>query len=842
MVSETKYQPYFEDYNSDESDGRVLESFQGRKSPNAANVSTKRSHPSDLDKEKPPAQGQERVPTNIDMRSDSGGASQRSPPVVAATCTTTPTAPTAPVPAQKPAPKPRRPTQSEQRQNSTKSSSPHPTPLARTASQAARPSTVTQRRTTITQDTRPERRERERRDSRVVEDCTDPTCTKCGPNALPPLRRPDLPPSQSARDVSYPAAASDNRSMRSDPAAYYASPPSPTYTRQSAYMQGPAIVQPSMPRRRSSTATRQQRPTSYSGEAGSQYWVPGMPAPYPSPPQEHGPPPSSSAAWRSMQQYQTAPMGQMGPPLPPYMQQYGQTPGYPQYPPNQQTSPPYRESQRPGIPSRTSSNYTTRNGSALVITQAPHEQPRISARHGPPPSATQPTFPTMLQIQDGAYDVSASESEPEADEEEYFESDHRDARAPRALMPPPKITRSKSKSRKQRPERPPIRHANTTQVSDVDRKSRRISQSLVIDEHPTRERGSRASNEPSRRMSVSRPAAPERRTQSDYATPRAHIVVNNSTKPSRRQSIYVSDRDKEFEAYAQAREREEKQIKVKARAEARALEARALEEAQVKAAHEERYQRDLERDRKRQSRNSKVYYCPPAAFDDDDDSEDEDESEEERISAPLATRRRRPTDVESHKGKERIPEPKSKRIENAAEDYISAKRGARDPYADQIHKAAKRASRVPSGPSHSGSSHEGSDKQSQSNRTAVTSNGNKEIRLRVDASAPLSLSFNGDMEGRTLRMIPAENGMADIVIGGSRGSESTYQSSERGSVAGSRKAIMASQARRDAEETMTERSSYSGRSRRDDRVVRESRDDREGQRQPLRRRGTDYRT
>jgi hypothetical protein len=122
----------------------------------------------------------------------------------------------------------------------------------------------------------------------------------------------------------------------------------------------------------------------------------------------------------------------------------------------------------------------------------------------------------------------------------------------------------------------------------------------------------------------------------------------------------------------------------------------------------------------------------------------------------------------------------------------------------------------------------------------MTSNENNEIRLRVDASAPLSLSFNGDMEGRTLRMIPAENGMADIVIG-SRNGDSTYQGSERGSVAGDRRSLVPSQAWRQAEE-MTDRSVRSNRSRRDDRSVREPRDERDGQQRPLqRRRASTYR-
>ncbi|PVH96684.1 HET-domain-containing protein [Periconia macrospinosa] len=41
-----------------------------------------------------------------------------------------------------------------------------------------------------------------------------------------------------------------------------------------------------------------------------------------------------------------------------------------------------------------------------------------------------------------------------------------------------------------------------------------------------------------------------------------------------------------------------------------------------------------------------------------------------------------------------------------------------------------------------------------------------EIRLRVNINAPLSLSFNGDMTGRTLQLVPTEPGMAEIVISG----------------------------------------------------------------------------
>jgi hypothetical protein len=70
-----------------------------------------------------------------------------------------------------------------------------------------------------------------RRDSRVgVGECTDPNCTICGPNTLP-TSRPEILSSGSTRNISRLSVVSDQRPMRSDPAAYYASPSSPTYSR-----------------------------------------------------------------------------------------------------------------------------------------------------------------------------------------------------------------------------------------------------------------------------------------------------------------------------------------------------------------------------------------------------------------------------------------------------------------------------------------------------------------------------------------------------------------------------------------------------------------------------------
>ena len=79
-----------------------------------------------------------------------------------------------------------------------------------------------------------------------------------------------------------------------------------------------------------------------------------------------------------------------------------------------------------------------------------------------------------------------------------------------------------------------------------------------------------------------------------------------------------------------------------------------------------------------------------------------------------------------------------------------------------------------------------------------------EIRLRIDGSAPLSFSFNADMEGRTLQIIPAEDGMADLVIGSPREEDSIYRS-ERGSILGTNKrSIIANSARREAKEIPVE--------------------------------------
>ncbi|RYO30314.1 hypothetical protein AA0113_g2471 [Alternaria arborescens] len=815
MASPQEMQPTVEDCFSDDSEGGSIP-FQGRRSPNAANVSTKRSHPSDLDKEMPPAQ--ERAPTNIDLRSDSGYSSyttatvsstnsaqsappQRSPPQV----------PAAPVPPQQEAPKiRRRPTVSESTKPSSKASS-RPKSISRTASTSSKPPAIIQqreRRPTVTQDPRPDHRDR--RDSRVEPECADPRRTKYDPNAPAPAPRrhnirPEIHPSQSARDVHRPSQE-DTRSMRSDPT------PSPYYPdqRQSYYSHAGAVIQPATTRPRRPSVSR---PVSYSGEPGPQYhWTQGAPGGYAGHPQDHGPPLSQSALYR--QSYS----GQMGPPSGPY----AAAPVYhPQY--GYGMAPSYDGMQRPGMTHRNSTNIA-RTGPIPppVVDQGSRDQ--YSARRGQPQSATQPRFPPQKQLQGEAYESYSESDSASSDEDDDYEAEPHpdDHYAQRALMPPPpqKLERTKSKakpkSKSKKLQRPQISHAYTTSDLEHVRADRRKSQPVVVNHDPptSRHRTTKSTNEPSRRQSVSRPPPPPREIQTEYPARGGLVYVHDSTKAERRRSAHYG---KSYnDRHAEAREYERLEAEANAKADARARREADRREAEKAEA---RYQ--AEQERKREKRNSKVYYQPPAAF----DSSDEYESEIEAPipEAPAPPRRRRPTDAEGRKVKERAPQ-KTRRDEMKALEYINSQRGTDAPLNDHIHSAAKRASRVPSIPSHSGSS--GSDRH-----TAVTSNGNNEIRLRVDANAPLSLQFNGDMEGRTMRLIPGEDGMAELVISGNPDG-----GSEKGSNAGDRKALVT---RRQAEE-MNEGSIRSHRSRRESRVVRDSQDDRIEVQRPLRRRANSH--
>jgi hypothetical protein len=770
---EHDYQARVEDYHSDDSDGHVIirESLPRKASPTAqANVSTKRSN--DLKPEKVPAP-EKMVPVNIDLRSDSGyssftaaskssadsapSATSRSPPVLPTT--------TAPVVSQAQPPKPRRPTVGEQRQHSNESS-PRQKPISRTASVSSKPRPAGTRRQTITQDPRDNR----------DEECRDPNCTSCGPNAIVHRTRPVLKPTSSTRNVSnYP---SDQRSQISAPDPYY-SPPSPTYLRQPTYAsQGPAIIQTARTRRPSSMS--RPRPQSFAGDPSAGYWTSSMPAPYPSPPQERGPPPS--AYYNNMP---NMPYGAS--PIPPYMGS-GHPGGY-----YGQPTQPYDGQQRPQISARGPSNYGQRSHAAPIITQEDTDRSKYSARR-----SQQPSFPKPKLLQYSAEDDQAAESDYSDSEEEYDErEERRRVEAARVLMPPPKIKRDPSQRR------PTLPHAKTTQVVDRLETGRRERRQSIVDperrvhaereRERERERPQRVSAAPSRRASVSRPPPRHLHTQSEYNTRNARVIVNDS-RSDRRRSYQPSE--KSYEDYVKARQVDDQ------------YKAERMREKRASRVVQERY--------------------IPGQFDDDDDEDESEEEEQEEEPVRVLNRPRRKTETDHRKGKDRTSEIKAKA--NNAEEYMKT-RGGRDPWADQINKGVlKRSSRVPSLPSDSGSSH--SSKASQSNQTTMTSTTNNEIRLRVDGTMPLSLQLSGDMEGRTLQLVPAENGMTDLVIGGgnSRSGE-TLSRSEKGSISGSinnnnRRSIIAGQGRRDAED-FSDRGSRSARSRRDrSDEIRESRDER----------------
>ncbi|KAH7392212.1 hypothetical protein DE146DRAFT_617573 [Phaeosphaeria sp. MPI-PUGE-AT-0046c] len=579
-------------------------------------------------------------------------------------------------------------------------------------------------------------------------------------------------------------------SQRSAPDPYY-SPPSPMYTRQAPpyASQGDAVVQTARTRRSSSVS--RPRPQSFAGDGNAGYWAAmGMSASaYPSPPHERGPPPSLSA-------YQNRPMPNVqygAQPIPPYMG--GAPPGNFYGHPGQ----PYDGQQRPPPSARTASNFSQRGHTTPIITQEDPNLSKYSARynHSQPPTPSEhhtrnPSLQQRKQLQlqypvagqDEASDSEYTESEEEYDAREVSRR-AREAQAARELMPPPKIKRDQSQRR------PPLAHAKTSQVVDrleSDRREKRRQSILIPDRsvQPERERERVRANAPAaRRASVSRPPPPHRQTQSEYNTRQARVVVNDS-RHNRRQSAY--------QVYEKAYDYRQAQ------------------------AVDDQYNAERKRE-KRASRIVQEQRYMPGQFNDSDDEEEEQEVRVRALSRP-----RRKTESDSRKGKERTSEIKQKA--NDAEEYIKSTRGSREAYADQINKAAlKRVTRV-SQPSESGSS----SSNGSGNRTTMTSTTNNEIRLRVDGTMPLSLQLSGDMEGRTLQLVPAENGMTDLVIGGNtRSGETVYRGSERSSVSGNksanRRSIIAGQGRRDAED-LSERGSRGTRNRRDRDEIREVRDER----------------
>ncbi|PVH94862.1 hypothetical protein DM02DRAFT_173908 [Periconia macrospinosa] len=751
--------PKCEDYHSDDSDDGVVLDDAYRTSPMpAANVAAKRSPSAELGN-----LGKLDVLPS-DMQSDSGA---RSPP----------TAPTsaAPNPPSSPATGPtrRRPTLvADDRQSSH--SSPRK-PLQRAPSNASkRPPTNRRPSTSVTTET---------------VDCTDPNCRECTPNALAYRnRRLD-----SALDVSYPQAY-DVRSQHSEPtpSTTYSFPSSPTYSRQPApYAQGPAIVQPAQTRRRSSSTTGPRRPATYYNEdPGQAYYGQGaLSGGYPGTPQEHGPPPS-------LARYTNMPHPQMQHPQTqhPHMSPYMMPSAAPYYPNGQ----PMAQHQRPPLSARNSSNqnYQTRRpvsgyGPAQIIQQDQSEQ-MPSARYSSVPKGTR-----HEELQD--------EEDSESSDSEYSSGEEEQPRLvkPRELMPPPKLKTS-SKDRRPAPQKP----ITTTVVND-GRNGRRGS---VSQPQPPRRRDSTVRT--SRPPLVQNPKAVSFPRQSNKAS----VVVENPKQQRRRsyQQPYETDYDREPPLGRSYNHYEDQEME------------RKRSSRTPKLYHDDQYEREV--DHKRANRNSKIYpdiqqfelepkrhNREPKVYRNEPEPErrrhrdsgvfndyDEDSIEQRRP--------RRGTDAHATK-RDNYTERKDRHKASEAEAYQQRTRGSNDPLNDLVHKAAlKKQSRVPS----DGASSRSDDKKSRVSRaqTTMTSGGNGEIRLRVDASAPISVSLNGDMNGRTLQVVPGEDGMADIVIGG-QDNETVYQS-ERGSVlAGHRKSITAApHPRRDAEEQSI-RSSRSGNTRRE---------------------------
>ncbi|KAJ4354997.1 hypothetical protein N0V95_003334 [Ascochyta clinopodiicola] len=785
MATDMKpHQATVEDYFSDDGRGNgvPIDAFTPDPSPGKANVSTKRSNPDVLGADKTPTG---RVPSNSDVKSDSGyssqsvagmssadsaasaTSSQRSPPFIPAP--TVPAAPS-PTPAQR---APRPPHQRQQSTQSAQSAQGAPRqPLSRRDSHTSRRPPTAERRPTITQPAP------KRRDSRNVDECTVPGCKKCGPDAIEPRPRQSrrqsmlhTQPAESAPDVSYPHPY-DTRSQISDPAQYQASSSRENRAPRMYHPQGGPVVQPAISRRLSVNA---RRPTSYHGEIPYNWQQPGMHTSHPSPPQEHGPPLSRSAVYGNM------PYGQPSMPSPHLPQYPTQNPPPTAYYQAQQMQPMY-DQQRPPLQARASasSGYGYSTAPVLHVERTDRQMP--SARYHPNPPPPKPPAPRQQSRHDyrnpEEHDESESDSGSETGSEEEYEPEYR-SRAPRTIMAPPDSRAQRGASRR----RPSLRHANTTPAPPAPEPRR--PQTVIVPERRDSRVSDRRDSRADRRPSMSRPPlVPSVKSQSAYDSPQARVIVEGS-RPSRRESLQAYDR-----TFKEHRTRPQEYI-----------------------------------DQRRPNRSSRVYENVAVGHDYERDFDDEEEEDEPTARAPL---RRHETGTEPRRRRQR---PVEVRQAADAEDYISAKRGDRETYADQTYEMAKkRSSRTSVGPS-----------EAESSRSRGSDN-NGEIRLRIGNDAPVTLSLNGDMEGRTLQLVPIENGMNELVISGNaRGNESTYRS-ERGSTRGDRRAIMpASQPRREAEE-MTERSSQSSRRRRESRTE-QSEPRRLLQRQPRRteRREPEYR-
>ncbi|KAF2202334.1 hypothetical protein GQ43DRAFT_314435 [Delitschia confertaspora ATCC 74209] len=593
---------------------------------------------------------------------------------------------------------------------------------------------------------RPERREEP--------ECRHPNCDKCTSSRS---RRPRPSPLDSSLNISY--APSDQQSHASEPARY--TPSSPLYPSRnpSYYTRGSAVIQPAASSRRRSSSTA-GRPVSYHGDAQYPGWS-GMPYGT-TPTQDRGPPPSMSAHYAMQQNMPIVPQMalQMTQQMPPYGMM-GPPPSAAYFTASTMPTASSYDNQRSQFPRGPSAQFSARRASQYgppLLTQELNKpiSNNMSARHGPaPPSARRETFPTSTFESDG----SDSESSEEEEEENHG----------RALMLPQKMTR-----------RPSLRRPHTTQVTQVHTLDRMSQSQPALPERP-KERDPRTkakTADVSRASSTSRtnrrPSLVQKPHAVSYDTGRAQVLVEPSR--SRRRESYV--------APPKAYEVERKSGSSK------------LYHSESTRQHSPQ-RRALPADSRRRAEDHMVEARP---------RQDPRRRAEDHIEVkPRQDNRRR--------GEENIVESRSRQAE-AYQRELSG--GDISQFTDQTVKAARRTSRIPSGHSDDGSSHsrhsgDRASRISQSNRTTVTNatnGGNGELRLRIDASAPVQLQLNGDMDGRTISFNPAEGGMTDLVISSSaRGTETVYSRSERGSIGAGRRLIT----RREEEDDSAIRSQRSSR-------------------------------
>ncbi|KAH7073644.1 hypothetical protein BKA63DRAFT_37734 [Paraphoma chrysanthemicola] len=186
---------------------------------------------------------------------------------------------------------------------------------------------------------------------------------------------------------------------------------------------------------------------------------------------------------------------------------------------------------------------------------------------------------------------------------------------------------------------------------------------------------------------------------------------------------------------------------------------------------------------------------------------------------------------------ERSPEDNSSR--RPADDGVGSPppqpvmaRNNRENVPGQTNRGVKRASNMRSlFPESASSQSDRKPEASPSDRTTISSNMDHEIRLRMHNESA-AFSFQAEMEGRTLRSVPTEDGMADT--DNARGDEASDHSEQQGHIMDDiRSPPIARQGRREADEA-SEGFTRTRVSRRD-RVEQEARDDQEGRRQALRR-------